>query len=297
MRPIEPRQDDPREDSPRGSIVLRNLGGSHPLPYYTYLPDTFRRGNRLVVVVHGISRNAREHIVAFAPWARESGLALAAPLFNREHCRDFQQLGWTGAGWRADLLLRRVVDHVARQTGADEAAFALFGYSGGAQFAHRYALARPQDIASLATCAAGYYSMPSAELPFPYGLGCHGLKDDMRFHLDEFLALQTLTTVGLRDTHRDRSVRTSPELDALQGRNRVERAHRWVEALTVASAARGIRPRHRFATIKNAGHDFRNAIRSGLAETVWPHLAATGSGTVTTKPIRTTIDEQLQLRS
>lgn len=261
-----------------GAIVLRRLAGADPLRHYVYVPEGFRRGGRVVAVVHGISRNAREHIVAFAPWARRSGVALVAPLFDREHARDFQQLGWSGAGWRADRLLRKAVDAFAAETGADGSRFSLFGYSGGAQFAHRYAMAYPGEIRSLATCAAGYYTWPTGQLEFPYGLDCRRLAPDAAFRLDEFLSLPTLTTVGLKDTARDHNLRTSPELDALQGRDRLERARRWTEALVAASRARQLEPRHTFAGIPGVGHDFRKAIARGLADLVWPFLAGEPAG-------------------
>ncbi|MBN8279975.1 MAG: hypothetical protein J0M16_05160 [Gammaproteobacteria bacterium] len=261
-----------------GAIVLRRLAGAEPLRYYAYVPEGFQSGGPLVAVVHGISRNAREHIVAFAPWARRSGIALVAPLFDREHTRDFQQLGWTGAGWRADHLLRRAVDAMAAATGADGARFALFGYSGGAQFSHRYAMAYPREIRALATCAAGYYTWPTAQMEFPYGLDCRRLGPGVGFSLDDFLAIPTLTTVGLRDTARDHNLRSSPELDALQGADRVERARRWVDALVTATRARQLEPRHAFAGIPGVAHDFRKAIARGLADLVWPFLAGDPAG-------------------
>ncbi|MEQ1800766.1 MAG: hypothetical protein ABL989_02520 [Gammaproteobacteria bacterium] len=277
-----------QDEAPRtGAILLRRLAGAEPLRYYIFVPDGFRPGQKVVAVVHGISRNAREHILAFAPWAQRSEIALIAPLFDKEHCRDFQQLGWTGTGWRVDRLLRRAIDDLAVETGADASAFGIFGYSGGAQFAHRYALAYPGQIRCLATCAAGYYTWPTAQLTFPYGLDCQQLTENRQFRLDEFLAVPTLTTVGLRDTSRDSSLRATPELDALQGRTRVERARRWVEALVTAALARGIEPRHGFAGIEGVGHDFRKAISRGLADCVWPFLAGATAGSIHSSHSRT----------
>lgn len=275
------------DEAPRtGAILLRRLRGPEPLRYYIYVPDGFQPGHRIVAVVHGISRNAREHIVAFAPWAQRSGIALIAPLFDREHCRDFQQLGWTGTGWRVDRLLRGAVDELAAETGADGSTFSIFGYSGGAQFAHRYSLACPGDISSLATCAAGYYTWPTTQMPYPYGLDCRQLPVNARLRLDEFLSLPTLTTVGLLDTSRDSTLRKNAETDALQGRNRVERARRWVDALTTATLARQLEPRHRFAGIEGVGHDFRKAISAGLAECVWPFLAGAPAASIHNSPPR-----------
>jgi pimeloyl-ACP methyl ester carboxylesterase len=180
------------------------------------------------------------------------------------------------------------MNDVAEQTGANPGRFALFGYSGGAQFAHRYCLAYPDYITCLATCAAGYYTWPTMQMPFPYGLDCQGLPGKQQLRLDDFLAIPTLTTVGLRDTARDRSLRKNPELDVLQGRTRIERARRWVDALVTAAVARGLQPQHHFATIDHVGHDFRKAIFRGLAETVWPFLTASTISSITSSFTRTT---------
>lgn len=261
----------------RDEILLHRLGGSAPLRYYTFLPGTFVPGGapaptRLVVLVHGISRNAREHIVAFAPFARRTGTALLAPCFEREHCRDYQRLGWTGGGWRADLLLTRAVEEFSAAAGLAAAPFGLLGYSGGAQFAHRYALSVPQRVAALVTCAAGYYTLPDGRLPFPYGADCAALGGGFHFDLPGFLGVPVLATVGGLDTARDRALRQDPELDALQGRNRVERARRWLTVLKSAAAARGIGARHEFALIPGAEHTFRDCMRCGLGDLAWPWL-------------------------
>ena len=181
----------------------------------------------------------------------------------------------------------RAVDELAAEAGADGSRFSIFGYSGGAQFAHRYALAYPGDIRQLATCAAGYYTWPTTQMAFPCGLDCRELPADVRFRLDEFLALPTLTTVGLRDTSRDSTLRTNPEIDALQGRTRVERAKRWVDALVTAALARQLEPRHGFAGIEGVAHDFRKAISRGLADCVWPFLAGATASSIHTSHPRT----------
>ena len=56
-------------------------------------------------------------------------------------------------------------------TGAAAGPFYLFGFSGGAQFAHRYVLAHPDRVAAAGIGAAGWYTFPDSATPYPYGLG------------------------------------------------------------------------------------------------------------------------------
>lgn len=262
----------------RARVVLRTLRGPQPLRYYVFVPERVERSGKIVALIHGVSRNAREQALAFALRARRSGVTIVAPLFARESCRDYQQLGWTGNGWRADRLLDAVIDEVAADTGADANRFSLFGYSGGAQMAHRYALAHPARVARLAACAAGYYTMPHDAALFPYGLDCSALAapdgERLHFNVDAFLRIPILAVVGNRDKQRDRKLRSGPEIDAAQGRHRKSRARRWVKELEAAALQRSIPGSFTYAGIPKAGHDFADCVRRGLLDLVWPWLTA-----------------------
>lgn len=260
---------------PRDALVLRRLRGTPTLAYYLYLPSGWVPGRPIVALVHGISRNAREHALAFAPLAARDGHALVAPCFTREFYRDFQRLGLTGAGRRADLALQAIVAEAARDTGALPDRFALFGHSGGAQFAHRYALAWPREVHRLALCAAGHYTFPDEGAPFPAGLDTTALPGAPALDLAGFLDVPTLVAVGERDTARDAQLRRDPALDARQGRHRRERARRFVEARRAAVAASGAGAPTALVELPRAGHLFADTVRRGLCAVAWPWLTAT----------------------
>jgi pimeloyl-ACP methyl ester carboxylesterase len=256
------------------AVVRHRLRSDPTQAYFSFLPPNFEQGSEPVVLVHGISRNAREHILSFAPFAMRSGRALLAPVFSREFCRDFQQLGWSGAGRRSDLLLQNVLAEFASWNGTSADRFRLFGHSGGAQFAHRYALANPRHVARLALCAAGYWTFPTADQPFPLGLDCRSIPGGPGLDLASFLEVPTLVMVGTRDTRRDSNLRRDADLDHTQGRHRLARAARWVEAIGAAAMAAG-RPGPRLALLTGAGHRFEDTVRHGLCEAAWPWLDAT----------------------
>jgi len=258
---------------PRNALVLRRLRGERTLSYFLFVPANWRADRPLVVLVHGISRNAREHALAFAPHAARTGHALVAPLFDREFYRDFQQLGLPGGGRRADLALQAVVADAARETGARAERFALFGHSGGAQFAHRFALAWPQRVARLALCAAGYYTFPEPAAAFPLGLDTAALPGAPALDLAGFLDIPTVVLVGRRDTARDASLRSDADLDAHQGPHRRERARRFVAARRAATAARGAGAPTQLVELPGAGHRFTDTVARGLCEAAWPWLA------------------------
>jgi pimeloyl-ACP methyl ester carboxylesterase len=264
----------PGHDLSRDSLVLRRLRSDRRQAYYLFVPASSVPGRPLVVLVHGISRNAREQMLAFGPLAARSGFTLVAPVFTKEFCRDYQRLGWTGGGLRADLALQHIVAEISRDIGANSDSFCLFGHSGGAQFAHRYTLAWPRHVRRLAVCAAGYYTFPVPSLPFPLGLDCRLVDRASGLDLEGFLRVPTMVAVGARDIERDGNLRRDQDLDDLQGENRLERARRWAEARRRAAIERGLPPQTEFITIARAGHRFRDTVRHGLCAAVWPWLTA-----------------------
>lgn len=254
-----------REHVLPGRIVLRSLPDVPAVSWYQYAPSQPQPDAPIVVAMHGISRNAREQAALFLPVAQRHRCVLIAPRFDREHFRGFQQLGLDGAGRRADLDLLTVLGHVTGQLGLPAGPVHVAGFSGGAQFAHRFALLHPERVARLVLGAAGWYTWPDESLAYPYGMAAGGgLAAPVA--AERLCRIPTLVAVGSRDTQRDRSLRSDEQLDALQGRTRVERARNWVAAINAAAAGRGLPPKAELALIRGCGHSFKQMMtRGGLA--------------------------------
>jgi pimeloyl-ACP methyl ester carboxylesterase len=217
-----------------------------------------------LVAVHGIRRDARAQAALFGPRAAALGRVVVAPVFDAERWPRYQRLG--GGADRALLALLQRLRSLGRlPAGRVE----LFGFSGGAQFAHRFALLHPGALSRLCVACAGWYTFPDAEA-YPLGLGGDSTRAArMRERIDDFLRLPIDVCVGALDTRRDRHTRRGATIDAQQGRHRRERASRWSEALAIEAAVRGHLPRVRLAVLPGCGHDFRRCmLRGGLAERV-----------------------------
>ena len=184
------------------SVVLESKSAPH-LTYHLLLPRERHPEERILVSVHGVSRNAEEHIELLRPLAERYGVLLVAPVFAADRFRDFQRLGRKGRGPRADLALIRVLNELNIATGWDTSKIDMFGFSGGAQFAHRFALAHPQRVRRLALGAAGWYTMPDDTLRYPYGSGDVSGLDAVRLNAVAAARLPTLVLVGERDDRDD----------------------------------------------------------------------------------------------
>ena len=227
--------------------------------YFLFQPEDIDPARPPLVAVHGISRNAQAHVEAFAEVAVAQRRLLVAPHFDADRFEGFQRLARgteeaVQALWRdVEEVSGRVIDQVD-----------IVGFSGGAQFAHRYAMLNPERVSSLILVAAGWYTFPSEADRFPYGVknaGGRGRRAAAKLH--RFLAIPTLVLVGDQDNQRDAALRKIPDVDIKQGLNRIERASRWTCAFLQAATRRGVSPRVEFAMLPGCGHAFEDCVARG----------------------------------
>lgn len=239
-----------------------------PIRFFYYLPQALNEAAIPLVCVHGISRNALEHLFAFRSYAEQIGAPLIAPLFDRKTYRGYQTLGMARS-WNALSAFDAVLDQARAVTDAPTDRVNLFGYSGGAQFVHRYAMANPARVNAFAIASAGWYTMPNPKLAFPLGAAGGDLP---ACDLEAFLARPMLAIVGAADTTQDSALRRTKKLDALEGTNRVERAQSWVRAINAAAADRERSRVAAYVELKGAGHSFADCVKAGIADHVFSFL-------------------------
>jgi pimeloyl-ACP methyl ester carboxylesterase len=213
---------------------------------------------RLMVSVHGHARQPLEHLEAFAAPALARGWALLLPVYDEHRHRRYARLAASRRAMRADLALIARVESLRGLLPAD--GWRLFGYSAGAQFAHRFALRHPGRLHALALGAAGWYTWPDPGLRWPLGLQ-DGDVDRAAVDLDGFLRLPRAGWVGERDHGADEFLRPDAQV--------IERARRWCAAMDAAAAARGIGGATPLHLVPRAAHSFAAcARRGGMAEAV-----------------------------
>jgi poly(3-hydroxybutyrate) depolymerase len=258
-------------------IGLRFIASDGPeaVPLLLHQAPTLPSKAPLLVCVHGYTRQPVDHLQAFAAPAASAGFALLLPLFRDSgpH-RMYQQLVHPRRGTRSDLALLEGIDRLADSQGLDTARIHFFGYSGGAQFVHRLALLHPRRVASLGIGAAGWYTWPDDQRPWPQGLSGAPVDSTSALDMEAFLRLPIALWVGERDNAADTHLRDDPALNALQGPNRLERASRWAAALREQAAQRDIEARVSLDSLPRAGHDFLACHRkAGLADRAVAHAA------------------------
>lgn len=275
----------PSNTGDRDRIRTRRVVSDRSLRYLHYVPRAVTRQDLVLVTVHGISRNAAEHARAFQPLANRLGCHLLAPWFDRRTFRHFQRLGLGESGRRADHALQAMLADLCRFGVDADARIVLCGYSGGAQFAHRYALFHPQRIVAMLIAAAGWYTLPDANWPFPRGCRAESGRGVV---LDPgaWLTKPMLVLVGEHDDRRDEALRREEWIDREQGRTRIERARTWVGYLSREAARQDRAPCCEFGVLGGAGHDFEEMVAAGMVRRFESFLYSRPDCGVICRPIR-----------
>jgi len=220
------------------------------------------------VTVHGISENVDVHAQKFKPFAEKYGVILISPHFPASKFDDYQRLGRTGG--RADLALKKITEEVRELTSTQREKIYLFGYSGGGQFTHRYAMAHPEDIERYAVGAAGWYTFPDDTVDYPQGTRESDELEDIVFNPNFYLRVPGAVMVGDLDVELDASLNQSAEITAQQGKNRYERGKRWIDAMSNEALKRGMSASFKFQTLNGCAHSFSNCMdKSKMGDAVF----------------------------
>jgi hypothetical protein len=146
----------------------------------------------LLLVFHGVARNARAYRDYARPLADRNCLLLAAPLFDQ---RDFP-------GWRYQR--GGIVKGGAVQQEGRPLAYSLLGHSAGGQFLERLAAFVPTQARRIVVANPGSYVLPSVDVAAPYGLGKVYAGAAGEAQLRRYLELPLTIYLGEDDTRDDR---------------------------------------------------------------------------------------------
>jgi poly(3-hydroxybutyrate) depolymerase len=129
--------------------------------YLMYVPRQVADGRpvELLVAVHGTGRtSAIDFRDGFAEFGRWNDCAILCPIFPINVLGNGGRSGYkymAEGDIRYDQVLLAMVEEVAAKYRQDWSRFALFGYSGGGQFTHRFAILHPEKLWAASIGAPG----------------------------------------------------------------------------------------------------------------------------------------------
>jgi pimeloyl-ACP methyl ester carboxylesterase len=247
-------------------------GGSARIEVFTYKPPNYD-GGPLIVVCHGMLRNADEYRDAARRLADRLGALVAAPLFNED---DFPYDRYQAGGlldngqlaprarWTWPLLLD-VIEEVRRREHRPHLPYYFFGHSGGAQFLARMAGFVPTDAERIVVANAGAQLFPSHDLPYPYGFGNlpGEVSDDDA--LRRYLAQPLTLYAAADDCQRDEYLDVTETADR-QGANRCERAKNCFDTARQLAEQKGWPFNWQLVTVPGVDHDHERMLDDDLCE-------------------------------
>lgn len=239
---------------------------------FTYKPSNYAQGPMLVVC-HGMLRNADEYRDDARRVADRLGALVVAPLFPAEDFPyDRYQAGGLldegrlapRASWTWQLLIK-VIDEVRVLEDRPRMSYYLFGHSGGAQFLVRMAGFVASGAERIVVANAGAQLFPSRELPYPYGFG--ELPDDVSNDdaLERYLAQPLTLYVAADDRQRDEYLDVTETADR-QGANRRERAKNSFTAAKRLAQQKGWKFNWQLVTVPGVDHDHQRMLDHELCD-------------------------------
>jgi len=227
--------------------------------YCLYVPPDLgqKAAPDLVVVMHGTGRAFMEYRDGFAEFGRWNNCIILCPLFpvgvrgdgNRDGFKYIQE-----ADIRYDEVLISIVGEVGERYDLDVTRFALFGFSGGGHFTHRFLILHPDRLWAASIGAPG--SVTLLDPKRDWWVGIRNVKERFGITVD-VAAMQRVPVqmiVGAADletweiTHREGGPHWMPGANDA-GRTRPER----LDSLRRSFEAVGIPVR--FDVVPNVPHD------------------------------------------
>jgi len=201
----------------------------------------------MVIVLHGMSRNAADYRDYWELLADHYKVLVVAPQFDNEHWKGTEgyNLGEIGNGDRQKTVFA-AIEHLFDEMRDGQAGYVLFGHSAGGQVAHRMALLFPENRATVIVAAnAGWYTMPDFRQekvanPFPFSLvNVPGGGGEQLVR--KALARRLVVMAGESDNDPDAKNMSKSSGAEKEGATRLERAENFFKTATTAANDLGVK--------------------------------------------------------
>lgn len=210
----------------------------------------------IVIVMHGVKRNASEYRDNWVDLAERHGLRVYVPQFSQQ---DFPGSEAYNLGSPNDLGIRSfdaiepLFASIQKRLESSQAFYTIFGHSAGAQFVHRFSCLADAPHLGLAISAnAGWYTMPNRAVEWPYGLA--GVASDA-CSPESWLSKPVLVMLGDQDTDpSDVNLRRTPEA-MRQGPHRFARGLNFQQSAKSEAERLAIPSLWKFEIVGGIGHD------------------------------------------
>lgn len=251
-----------------GSTPSFAYQGDPRFNYWLHVPRGHRtapaKHRKLLVAVHGTERNAPLLRSLFADFSERTGVVVLAPHFpggigDPHDVHGYKYIRANGVNY--DEVLLGMIDEVSRRYGVDAQGLLMFGFSGGAHFAHRFWYLHPERLAALAVAAPGSVTLPDSSVKWWVGVGDLQEKFGRPLNVAAMRAVRVLLVVGEQDVAADVITHTPASPYWLEGANRAGKTR--VERLRcLHEAMREHRVETRLRELPGVTHEYQPLVRA-----------------------------------
>ena len=240
-----------------------------------YVPDDAGPETRIVIVMHGASRDAPRYFGDWKALGEKHGFIVVVPEFPRQQFKGSARynLGYvfdpTTGRQRAEpewtfSAIEPLFDAVVARTPSEQQHYTIYGHSAGAQFAHRFLYYKNETRAMRFIAAnAGWYTLPLNDFKYPYGLVGAGVDDAQ---LARIFASKLILLLGEKDTDvAGKSLRRTPEA-LQQGPHRLARGMTMFRSAKARAKELGLEFNWQIIFVKDAHHS--NALMAPTAAAI-----------------------------
>lgn len=240
-------------------FTFRDWHGPEMRVFY-HKPETLPDDAPVVVVLHGVNRDAERYLIQWKAHADQHRFLLIAPDFSEENFPGDE--GYILGNYdpaRVDEpqvlsfhAIEPLFDAVRKHFNNTSEGYYIFGHSAGAQFTHRmiYFVENHRIIRAI-TANAGWYTLPRHDIEFPYGLkGTPVDRDALRSSLE----LPLTILLGTRDTDPNHRFLRNTEETIGQGPHRLARGHNFLREGILAAENAKLKLGWRLQEVEGVGH-------------------------------------------
>lgn len=235
---------------------------------FYHVPVSYTASSKVVFALHGGSREAEGVRNNMIQKSIEYNFVLIAPKFSSQNFSlgDGYNLGNVYEDgdnpststlndeeeWSFSII-EPLFDSVVSSLSLIEEKYNLFGFSAGAQFVHRFIQFKPNArFNKVVAGAAGWYTVPDNNIPFPYGLDNSILTNN---NLSNLLSKDLYIQVGALDNDPNSVGLRHNEYADAQGLNRVTRAVHFFQSGQNIAESNNYNLNWSLHIIQGAGHN------------------------------------------
>jgi hypothetical protein len=245
-----------------GSFIFETPQEKKSIRVWYYKPKSFKKTTKIVFVMHGVKRDGEKYRDAWLPYAKKKRFLLLVPEFS---IKDYpNSLGYNLGNMHSSsgeindealwsyTVIEDLFDYIKTITPSKASFYDIYGHSAGAQFVHRLVMFKPKARIRIAIAAnAGWYTMPTDSIEFPYGLKDSGT--DINKIVASF-GKNLIILLGEKDTDENHKyLRKTPEA-MLQGKHRLERGQSFYETAKKSAKEQRCQFKWKLKTVPSVGH-------------------------------------------